>query len=281
VPTPSTTDRLVSARSFLFAPGDSERKLTGALACGAHAVIADLEDAVAPQEKAAARDLIEATLRATPAEGVLRLVRINCPSDTPSAEDVAMAERAGADAIVVPKASVEVLARLATTLPVVAIVETGRGLREAYDLARHPGVAALALGAVDLAAELGLSSVDGDELELPLLFARSQLVRDCAAAGTRAPIDAVHTAVHDLDALHRSSAMSRALGLRGRLCLHPKQVPVVDEAFAPSADDVAWAERVVAAYRGAAAEGALAIDGEMIDEAVAKRAERILGEARR
>jgi citrate lyase subunit beta/citryl-CoA lyase len=281
MPSNKALQRLIAARSFLFAPGDSERKLTGALTCGAHAVIADLEDAVAPADKERARAVVMSVLRDVPTSDVVRLVRINCSGDAPLAADVAIAERAGADGIVLPMASVEVLGRLVTSLPVVAIVETARGLRDAYDLARSPGVAAIALGAVDLAAGLGLGTVDGDERELPLLFARSQLVRDCAAAGARAPIDAVHTAVHDVDGLRRSSAMSRALGLRGRLCLHPKQVPVVDEAFAPAPADVAWAQRVVAAYRGAGADGALAIDGEMIDEAVAKRAERILGEAPR
>lgn len=269
---------LEQAVTFLFVPGDSPRKLERALASDADVVIADLEDAVMPADKAAARQTVAQALAAA-RTGPARIVRVNCVGGRPDADDLEAAAAAGTHGIMLPKADAAAIGHVPHGMPVVALVETARGLCDAPTLARHPDVVRIAIGTVDLAVELGLRA-DYDD-PLPLLFARSQLVLDCAAAGAPAPADGVHTDVRDLDGLRRADRHARSLGLHGRLCLHPSQVPVVAKDFRPSEDELGWARRVVAAYRRADAAGALSLDGEMVDEAVAKRAERLLRDARR
>jgi citrate lyase subunit beta/citryl-CoA lyase len=269
---------LHGARSFLFAPGDSPSKLRRGLGSSADVLIADLEDSVAPQAKAAARRVVRDVLASADRPRPATVVRINAEGG-PDDDDILAAVEAGADGIMVPKATAAVLASVDWELPVVALIETGLGLRDAYEIASMPAVSRVALGAEDLCADLGIERAAGDEL--PLLFARSQLVRDCAAAGAPGPVDGVFTAVRDIAGLTAAVRRSRATGLRGMLCIHPAQLEPVNEGFAPTAEQLAWARRVLDAYRtaGAAGAGVLAFEGEMIDEAVAKRAARLIGEA--
>ncbi len=270
---------LASARSFLFAPGSDDRKLSKALDAGADAVIADLEDAVLPDEKERARSLVGGTMGGSSES--LRLVRVNAVGTPWFDDDISSLAAIGLDGIVLPKATPEAAARTTQLgLPVVAIVETADGLRRAHALASTPGVATLVLGAVDLGLELGLEPrADGHEL----LHARSTLVVDSAAAGIRPPVDQVWVDTRDLDGLERDCLLARSLGFRGKACIHPAQVAVVNEAFTPSQDEVARAQAVVAAYERAAAagQGAVALDGEMIDLPVVERARRVLANAKR
>jgi citrate lyase subunit beta/citryl-CoA lyase len=270
---------IASARSFLFAPGGDERKLAKALEAGADAVVADLEDAVLPEEKPRAREVVAEVMAA--GAPTLRLVRVNAVGTEWFEDDLAVLEPLGLDGIVLPKATPEGAARVVESgLPLVAIVETADGLRRAHALASVVGVEALVLGAVDLGLELGLEpGPDGDEL----LFARSSLVVDSAAAGIRAPVDQVWVDIGDPDGLERDCVRARSLGFRGKACIHPVQVAVVNDAFSPSQDEVARARAVVGAYEQAAAEGkgAVALDGEMIDLPVVERARRVLANAKR
>jgi citrate lyase subunit beta/citryl-CoA lyase len=276
LPVPS----LASARSVLFAPGNERRKLEKALECGADAVVADLEDAVPPDEKAVARRLT-AELLATASTPSAVAVRVN-GTDTPLWEDDL---RALADvelgALVLPKATPESVARLGRAgPPLLAVVETAQGLRRAYDVASEPRVAALALGAVDLGVELRLEArADGQEV----LLARSLLVLDSAAAGLRAPFDLVHLALQDLESLEAECLLARSLGFRGKLCIHPAQVEVVNRVFSPTRDELERARRVVDAYdRGVAGgAGVVRLDGEMVDLPVVERARQVLAEAER
>ena len=272
---------LQTARSFLFAPGSDARKLGRALACGADAVIADLEDAVVPAEKETARALALGALVEAETTAV-RLVRVNGVGTTWHEADVEAVSGAGVDALVLPKATAAAVASVAAAvdLPLVAIVETAAGLREAFSIASHERVHVLLLGAVDLGLALGLEQrVDGQEL----LFARSSLVVDCAAAGIRAPVDRVWLDVRDHDGLARDCAFARSLGYRGKALIHPDQVAVAHEAFAASASELVRAREVVAAFDRAAAEGrgVLALDGEMIDLPVVERARQLLSDEKR
>lgn len=271
---------LSTARSFLFAPASDERKLAKALDAGADAVIADLEDAVVAAEKERARGVATSLLR-EPRADVLRLVRVNAVGTHWFADDLAAARELELDGIVLPKATPDAAPALAGLgAPVVAIVETAAGVRLAYELAVVPEVACLMLGAVDLGLELGLEPrPDG----LELLYARSSLVVASAAAGLRAPLDQVWVDVRDGEGLRRDCALGRSLGFRGKACVHPAQVPVVNEAYAPSQDELGRAQEVVEAYERAAAEGAgaVALDGEMIDLPVVERARQLLAEAKR
>jgi citrate lyase subunit beta/citryl-CoA lyase len=138
----------------------------------------------------------------------------------------------------------------------------------------------LALGAADLGAELGLEPrPDG----LELLYARSQLVVDSAAAGIRPPFDVVHLDTRDDAGLERESLLARSLGFGGKLCIHPAQVGIVNRAFAPSEEQIAWAHAAIAAYEEGLREGrgAASLDGELIDAPVVERARRIVELARR
>lgn len=269
-----------TARSFLFVPGSDERKLRKALATDADAVVADLEDAVTPVEKAAARALTARVLAEADSDA-LRLVRVNAAGSEWIAEDVDAVGPLGLDGVVLPKAEAAAVQDVESLgVPVVAIVETAAGLRGAFELAAVPAVEALVLGAVDLGLALGLERRE-DGLEV--LFARSSLVVDSAAAGLRGPIDQVWTTLRDEEGLRLDCELGRSLGFRGKACIHPEQVPVVNDAFSPSSEELARAREVVRAFESAAANGrgAVDLDGEMIDLPVAARARELLAEAKR
>ena len=209
-----------------------------------------------------------------------RVVRINGAGTPWFEDDLAAARELPLDALVLPKATPDSVAALGTDgPPVIAIVETALGLRLAYETASSPGVAALMLGAADLGAELGWEPrPDG----LELLYARSKVVADSAAAGIRGPFDVVHLDTRDDEGLEAAARFARSLGFRGKACIHPAQVSVVNQVFLPEADSVAWAERVLdAAERGEReGRGAVALDGEMIDAPIVHRARRILSDAK-
>jgi len=266
---------LPHVRSLLFAPGSDGRKLAKALSSGADAVVCDLEDAVAPSDKEAARDVTAGAL-GDAASGPARLVRINAVGTPWFEEDLALAAGLDLDAIVLPKSSPEAVEALgADCPPVVAIVETAMGLRQAFEIGSQPRVAALILGAVDLGAEVGLEPrPDAQEI----LYARSKVAIDSAAAGLRGPLDVVHLDFGDVAGLEEQCRLARALGFRGKACIHPGQVETINRVFAPSEDEIEWARGVVDAFEGQS-EGVLAVNGTMVDKPVVERARRILQEA--
>lgn len=271
---------LASARSLLFAPGNDERKLRKALEAGADGVVADLEDAVPAGEKERARALVAGLLADAHTESLVA-VRVNAQGSPFWEADLHALAAVELDALVLPKATPGAVAELGGEgPPVVAIVETARGLKGAYETGSAPRVSALGLGAVDLGLELGLEPrPDGQEV----LLARSQLVVDSAAAGIRAPFDLVHLETRDDRGLEEECRLARSLGLRGKLCIHPAQVPIVNRIFSPSEAEVERARRVVETYERAAGEGrgAVAVDGEMVDLPVVERARQVLVEAER
>ena len=179
-----------------------------------------------------------------------------------------------------PKATPDSINALGTDgPPVIAIVETAQGLRLAYETASNPRVTALLLGAADLGAELGWEPrPDG----LELLYARSKVVSDSAAAGIRGPFDVVHLDTRDDEGLEAAARFARSLGFGGKACIHPAQLAIVNHVFSPEADSVAWAQRVLeAAERGEReGRGAVALNGEMIDAPIVERARRILSDAK-
>jgi citrate lyase subunit beta/citryl-CoA lyase len=243
-------------------------------------VVADLEDAVTPAEKAAARSLAVRVLAEADGDA-LRLVRVNAADSEWIADDVEAVRSVDLDGLVLPKATAAAVGSVqGLDIPVVAIVETPPGVRGAFELATNPAVEALVLGAVDLGLALGLEPRE-DGLEL--LFARSSVVVDSAAAGLRGPIDRVWTTLGDTAGLQRDCALARSLGFRGKACIHPEQVSVVNDSFAPSSEELARARDIVRAFEDAAANGrgAVAFDGEMIDLPVADRARQLLADAKR
>jgi citrate lyase beta subunit len=271
---------LATARSLLFAPGHEERKLQKALAAGADAVVADLEDAVPAGEKEAARAVARRVLEGRATRSLVA-VRPNAVGTAHWEADLEAVSGLELDALVLPKATPEAVTALGPDgPPVIAIVETALGLRQAFETARLPRVAALVLGAVDLGAELGLEPrADG----LEVLYARSQLVVDSAAAGIGSPFDLVHLDIRDDEGLEAEARLARSLGFRGKACIHPAQIEIVNRVFSPTEEEQEHARRVIEAYEHALADGrgVVALDGEMIDLPVVERARRVLAETER
>jgi citrate lyase beta subunit len=262
-------------RSYLFVPATDARRVDKALASDAHAVIVDLEDAVPEAGKDDARRLVVARLRERRPRG-LQLVRINGLDTAYARADLEALAGLALHGVVIPKAEPQRLHSLAPSgPPVIALVETATGLRRAFETATRPRVAKLMLGVVDLAVELGATpGPDGREL----LHARSALVVDSVAAGLGGPIDGPCTAIGDGDALRAETVAAQALGFTAKACIHPAQLAVVHDVFAPSSEELEQARRIVAAADDAAAggRGAVAVDGEMFDAPVVARARRLL-----
>ncbi|MEJ8839594.1 HpcH/HpaI aldolase/citrate lyase family protein [Ramlibacter sp. AN1133] len=265
-----------SARSYLFVPGDRPERFDKAVATGAHAVILDLEDAVTPERKVQARQAIAQWLAQTSARA---FVRVN-PEGTPWHDDdcellVDSAQLAG---VMVPKAEDHTsIARLARHLgdgqELIPLVETVAGHFEAGALARIPRVSRLAFGSFDFMADSGIQA-DGEELDA----VRTNLVLVSRHAGLRPPIDGVSLAIDDAAQLEADVRRSRRFGMGAKLCIHPKQVPIVHAGFAPKPEEVAWARRVIEALASGPL-GAIAVDGKLVDRPIALRAEAILAEA--
>jgi citrate lyase subunit beta/citryl-CoA lyase len=255
---------IAAARSFLFVPGDRPDRFAKAAAAGADVVVLDLEDAVVPDAKVAARAHVVAWLAA----GNTAVVRINAAGTPWHDADVA-AVRGLASAVMVPKAArIADLAGLPSVLP---LIETAAGVAAAPVLCGVSTVVRPVFGSIDLAAELGVDPAS----HTALLHARSALVLAAAAAGCAPPVDGVTTALGDADALRRDTEHAVELGFTGKLCVHPKQVDPVHAALRPSEAELTWARAVLAAPAG----GAVAVDGHLVDRPVVLRAERLLQRA--
>jgi citrate lyase subunit beta/citryl-CoA lyase len=262
-------------RSYLFVPGDRPERFAKALASGADAVVLDLEDAVLPAAKNAARESVANFLLGT--DQVERLViRINDESSSGFEADLQMLASAQAAAVMLPKAErAATVAHIRSACPAIAVlplVETARGMLAALALAEAPGVQRLVFGTIDYALDLDL----GPQPEA-LDAGHAQLALVSRAAGIAAPVAGVTTAIDDEALLLADTARARRHGFGAKLCIHPKQVAAVHAAFAPAPADVAWAHRVLAAAEGA--PGAVQLDGRMVDKPVIERARRILARA--
>lgn len=257
-------------RSYLYVPGDRPDRFAKAVAAGADAVIVDLEDAVEPGAKPQARAAVAAWLGEPPAVAVW--VRVN---NEPAllGEDLAMVAGSRAAGVVLPKATPE--ACDAAGVAVQALVETAAGVRALDRIAAHPRVVRLALGEADLCAELGvIPSPDAREL----WAIRSDVVVASAAAGLEAPVGPAPTDLHDPEALERTSRQLYRQGFGGRSVLHPRQVATVNAAFGPGPDELEQARRVLEAH-AAAGGGPAVLDGEFVDGATVRLAQRTLDRA--
>ena len=270
--------------TWLYAPGDRPEVVAKALASGADVVIVDLEDAVAPERKGYALDATAELLGERPPEPGRVHVRVNA-LDGPLArgEVERLAGLPGLAGLRLPKTrSPEEVAEVARWAgdggpvpPLWPLLENALGLERAFAIAAgHPAVAGIALGEADLRAELGVTDEAG------LAWARGRAVVAARAAGLDPPAQSVYPDVRDLTGLAASCAVGRALGLFGRAAIHPRQLPVIEEAFAPTAEEVAAAGEIVAAAAGE--PGALALpDGRFVDPAVVAGARRTLALAAR
>jgi len=306
---------LAHARSLLFVPAHRPERIDKALASGADAVIVDLEDAVAPQAKGQARVALQGWLaQASPsASVVVRINGALSPwfdedvalCRAPGVQAV-MLPKAGQDCAVshgTHRLDAQVLEEALPGKPILALVESAEGIDRLRELCRVPGVRRLALGGIDLALDLGLDlgldsgldsgsegstprglgagldAAEGDHQdpasEDPLAWCKAQLVLHSRLAQLPPPVDGVSTAIDDAGLLRRDAQRARRLGFAGKLCIHPRQVAVVQQAFSASPQERAWAQRVVAAAQ-AAGGAAVAVDGRMVDLPVLRRAQALM-----
>lgn len=269
----------LNVTTLLFVPGHRSDRFAKAANAAPTGIILDLEDAVPPAGKPAARAAIAEWL-AGDRPAVPALLRINALGTPEALEDLAWLSqgRLVPDGIVMAKVEsprdVEILRALVPApCPVMAVIETARGLVAAEAIAAALGPDdALGFGGADLAADLGV-----DFAWEPLLFARARLVGAAATAGI-AVFDVPFLDIVDTTALAAETRRVRALGYTAKLAIHPAQVPVIASAFSPSQEDVSQARRVIAAL-DAAAGGIARLDGKMIDAPIARAARRILGRA--
>ena len=273
---------LAEARTLLFVPGNRPERFEKAAASGADAVVLDFEDAVPPAEKAAARDAVRQAWTRLAAHGVPVVVRVNSAASGFLADDLAALEDLGpAAAVMLPKAeNAAHVAAVRAALPradVVPLVETALALRGLDAVAAAPGVVRLAIGHLDFMADTGMSWSEGEPELAPLRFAVSVASRIAEIAP---PVDGVTVQTDDVRRLRADTLRAKRFGFGGKLCIHPRQVPVVHEAFAPSDEELAWAQRVVEADRASGGR-AVKVDGRMVDAPVVTTARRILERAAR
>ena len=243
-------------RSALFTPGTDAARLRKAVTVGADVCIFDLEDSVPLQRAAEARQTVSQALDELHGRGQI-WVRVH-PSSSPYMPE----------------------SRNSTELLVVPLIESAAGVLGCADTAEVPGVLCLAFGRFDLSAELG---IDPDGGSPALAAARAAIVLASAAEGLQPPLDAPWLRIQDLDGLRTFAQRARDDGFGGMLLIHPSHVETVNKVFSPTADEVTWARGIVASAgeAEAAGRGAYARDGQMVDEAVVRRARRILHEAQR
>ncbi|MEY5099407.1 MAG: hypothetical protein RJA36_2126 [Pseudomonadota bacterium] len=262
-------------RSYLFVPADRIDRIGKALRSGADAVIVDLEDAVAPSAKPAARAALADWLASAGSAPVL--VRVNAPQTPWFDDDLRLCALPSVRGIVLPKAEqAQQLARIAAAAPgkaLLPLIETAAGIDALRAIAACPGVQRLVFGSIDFQLDLG---IEGDDDAL--LFFRSQLVLASRLAGLQAPVDGVTTAIGDEAVLTADALRARRLGFGAKLCIHPAQVAAVNQAFTPAAAEVDWARRVLAAAQ-ASGGAAVAVDGKMVDMPVLLRARTLLQRA--
>jgi citrate lyase subunit beta/citryl-CoA lyase len=274
-------------RSRLYLPGNEPKFMLNAGLHGADGIILDLEDSVAPPEKDAARILVRNALRTIDFHGAERMVRIN--QGQRGLEDLDFVATHNVHVVLIPKVETpeqvkqvderirELCSAKGIDRPVylMPIVESALGAIRAYEIARaSENVVALTIGLEDYTADIGAArTTEGHES----FWARSQVVNAARAAGVQ-PIDSVFSDVADMDALRASVLEAKGLGFDGKGCIHPRQIPVIHEAFAPAPNELEKARRIVEAFEDAQRRGlgVVSLGSKMIDPPVVKRAQRVV-----
>ena len=269
----------MDARTYLFVPGNRPERFAKALASGADAIVLDLEDAVSPAAKGEARDAIARWSReAAETDRSRTVVRINDAQSAGFADDLRLLRDARIARVMLPKAEsatqVQVVRAALPDARVLPLIESARGVANAHETAGAAGVTRLVFGTLDYALDLDLDigeSADG------FVHAAGVLAIASRVAGLPQPVAGVTPQIDDEPRLLADLAWARRHGFGAKLCIHPRQVPPVHSFFAPSAEALEWARRVLAAE--AASPGASQLDGRMIDRPVVLQAQRILQRA--
>ncbi|SDH83376.1 CoA ester lyase [Variovorax sp. OV700] len=271
------TNALATARTFLFVPGNRPERFEKAFQSGADAVVIDLEDSVPAAAKPTAREAIAQAWQGLRKYSIPLVIRINSADQVAGREDLEwLAELKAPDAVMVPKAeSVEALSHVAASAPTAAIlplIESAAGYAALDSLAGAANVLRLVVGHIDFMADTGLQCSEGEPELMPLRFAVAMATR----AHKLAPaVDGVTIDIANDELLRGDTRRALRLGFGGKLCIHPHQIAVVHESMSPSAAEVAWAERVLAAD-AASGGAAVQLDGRMVDLPVVLQARRTL-----
>ena len=282
------------ARSLLFVPATSERKIERAFESKADGVILDLEDSVAVSQKQNARRALAAILSSS--RPLPAYVRVNATSTPHCFQDLLAVTIAGVAGIVVPKVEsadeVKTVDWVITqremernlpprSIPMMAIIETAKGLVAVDAIAAaSPRLRRLVFGAVDLASDM---MIDLDDDAGAAAQARFAIARASRAASLEQPLDTAFIDIYDEQRLRATTLRARALGFSGKACLHPAQIDIVNDVFSPSAEELDRATRIVDAFALAEGQGhaAVSVDGQMVDYPVVERARRTLALAQR
>ncbi len=281
-------------RSFLFAPGNHPRRVEKALSLDADATILDLEDACPIAEKVATRAVVVAAYQKT--RRCLGYVRVNAMSTEWGYGDIVAVVQKGVDGIILPKLETVDEIRAADwlvsnlererglsqgSIDILPIIETGKGLANMRGIcAAGTRIKRIAFGAGDFTLDMNMT---WSRSEAELLPYRSECVLASRAGGIEPPIDTVWVDLKDAQGFRQSVETIKGLGFQGKLCIYPDQVPVVNEVLAPSAAEVEWSQRVVAAFQEAEKTGSASIqlEGKFIDYPIVYRAERVIAMAKR
>lgn len=275
--TANSRNALAQARSFLFVPGNRPERFDKAVNSGADAVVLDLEDAVPVADKASARQAIAQAWPQLSQASVPVIVRINAAQSAMGQDDLqALSGLSGLPAIMLPKAeSAQTLAQVHSAWPQVAflpLIESAAGYAALNEIAAGTAVIRLVLGDIDFMADTGLqASADATELT-PLRFAMAMATRTQQLAPA---VDGVTADFRNDESLRRDAERSLRYGFGAKLCIHPRQIPILHDALAPTAEQVGWAQRVLAADANAGGS-AVQLDGQMIDRPVVLQAQRVL-----
>ncbi len=262
-----------SAHSFLFVPGDRRERFAKAVNSGAHVVIIDLEDAVAPEDKTRARFYARTFLDRVKDEKIL--IRINC-ADSPFFEaDLTLANHPNLSGVILPKADAACCSELTQNLenPVWPLIETVQGLVELREIVTLSNLGRLLLGTIDLSLDLGLDSAHPAG-QSALDAARFMLVTNSRLGNLPPPIDGVFTDLDDATGLQEAAEHAIASGMGGMMCIHPRQTSTVHAAFSPSQANVEWAHAVLQIAE--TEKGSFQFRGKMVDKPVLDWAHEIL-----
>jgi citrate lyase subunit beta / citryl-CoA lyase len=265
-------------RTWLFVPGHDTHKVQKALHTAADVVIVDWEDAVPPERKREARAITRSILtQESPSPRCV--IRINSRHDPAFADDIALLAKLPISAVLLPKAAgpddVMDLAG-AVRQPIIPLIESALGVESAFAIARaHPQVERLAFGSLDFLADLGVRWQPQDPASQ---YARARIAIASRAAGLAGPIDTVYPQLDDDDGLRRDAGTARALGFVGKFLIHPTQIGVVRDVFAPTPDEVRQATEIIQAFQQARSQGqaAVRVGGTFIDPPVVRWAEYIV-----
>ncbi|HEX2885476.1 CoA ester lyase [Vineibacter terrae] len=282
-------------RSYLFVPGDDHRKLDRSTQSPADALIYDLEDAVGPDRKEAARAIVRDHVKARGAGGHHRVVRVNSFATGLTAGDLAVVMQAAPDAILLPKCEGQAeIDRLAAMLEVTEaregvdagrtkilalVTETASAVLTASSVRlSHPRLAALTWGGEDLSADVGALGKYGPDgsLDDTFRYARAVCLLAASAAGVT-PLDTVYPDFRDAAGFEADCVTAKRMGFLAKTAIHPSQVEVINRVFSPSDAELEWARKVVAAFAAAGNGGVTQLDGKMLDKPHLRLAQRLLG----